>query len=419
MKKFVLMGLCTILCFQITACSGSDQAASKQTSTGEDSRQTTEGSNDSAASAKADNNASSEKEDNGTSSGISDKLESGELLIDGVKHTFPSPVTDWTENGWHISNNYANTDTFELGNNEEVTEFEVFNDEKSSLYVSMRVINLESEPAKIEESTVSYLSTKVLDGKNELEVVLPGGINAKSTKEDVINAYGAPQEEDDDDLYYFYTTGDGLDIVVELSIAGDKVARVSYALADSNWGSVENAEECMQYINDALKTSFYGEFDNYVENKFDTAEGAQALYDSEVDYYAQNLMYFLQVDIETVDEDIRNGFYDVSKAVLAKFKWDDPVVDLEEGARWGSFEIAMYPTDFIDIIMDDVQAVADSGLEGDEYAQGMLDAVSAKVDEISYREPIIKTYDIDLDDNIVSQDDWDEIDDILMDFTEE
>lgn len=389
MKKYVLIGLCTALCLQITACGGLEQAVSGKTDT---------------VSEKA--------------AAISDKLESGELLVDGVKHTFPSGVSDWTNNGWHISNRYADTDTFELENREEVTEFEVFSDDRDSLYVSMRAINLESEPAKIEGSTVSYLSTSVLDGKNALEIILPGGISAKSTKEDVINAYGEPQEEEDDALYYLYTNGDGLDIIVEISVANNKVVRVTYAMADSNWGSVTNAEECVQFIDDALKASFYGEFDTYVENKFDTQEGAQALYDSEVDYYAQNLMYFLDIDLETVDEGIKAGFHDVSKAVLAKFKWDAPVVSLDDGAHKGSFEITMYPTDFADVILEDIQAVADGGLDGDEYAQAMLDAVSPKVDEISYREPITKTYDLDLENGIVSQDAWDEIDDILMDFAE-
>lgn len=387
MKKYVLMGLCTVLCFQITACGGLGKADS--------------------------NEVAREK-----AAAISNKLESGELLIDEAKYSFPSAMTDWTEHGWHISNSYANIDTFELENNVESTEFEVYNDEKVSKYVQMCAINLERDPVKIEQATVSYLSIKVSDAKDSLEVILPGGINSKSTKEDVINAYGEPQEEDTDTLCYYYTSSDGLDIVVEILMMMDKVTNVTYALADSNWGSVTNAEECVQFINDALKASFYGEFDTYVENKFDTQEGAQELYDSEVDYYAQNLMYFLDIDSETVDEGILTGFYDVSKAVLAKFKWDDPVVDLSDGALWGSFEITMYPTDFVDVIIEDVQAVAESGLDGDEYAQAMLDAIRPKVDEISYREPITKSYDIDTEDGIISQDTWDEIDDILMDFAE-
>jgi len=405
MKKFVLMSLCAVVCFQLTACSGgSEQASSGQVS--RDSEQT------------SDRQSSDKGDDQAEAALISDKLESGELLIDGKKYSFPSGISEWTSNGWHISNNYANTDTFELEYTEESNEFEVFSDDRDSVYVGMRAINFENDPKKIEESTTSYLSAKVLDGKNALNVELPGGITCKSTKEDVINAYGEPQEQDDEYFYYYYTNSDGLDIVVEIGVALEKVSWVSYALADSNWSSVTNAEECTQFIDDALKTSFYGEYENYVENKFDTAEGAQALYDSEIEYYAQGLMYYLDIDYETVDEGIAEGFRNVSKEVLTKFKWDKPVVDLEEGALMGSFEITMYPTDFLDIILEDAQAVADSGLDGNEYAQGMLDAVSSKVDAISYKDPVTMSYDIDTEDGIISQDTWDEIDDILMDFAE-
>ena len=102
MKRIVLLSMCTVLCFQITACSALEQAGSKTPAVE-----------------------------------ISDKLESGELAIDGKKYTFPSAISDWTNDGWHISNNYANTDTFELEYLVESNEFEVFNDEKESEYVSM------------------------------------------------------------------------------------------------------------------------------------------------------------------------------------------------------------------------------------------------------------------------------------------
>ncbi len=301
--------------------------------------------------------------------------------------------------------------------NVETNVFEMFNDEKSSEYVSMCAINLGMEPKKIEESTVSYLEVDLSNAKDALYVVLPGGITCDSTKEDVKNAYGEPDEEDDDYFQYLYTNADGLDIEIQIDFV-ENVHRVIYALADSNWGAVTNAEECAEFINAALETSFYGEFDIYVEKNFDTLEGAQELYDSEVEYYAEGLMYYLDIDYETVDEEIADGFREVAAAVLAKFKWDAPVVDLMEGVSFGSFELTMYPTDFLDIIIEDAQAVADSGIDGDEYAQGMLDAIRPKVDEISYREPITKTYDLDLDNGVISQDDWENIDDVLMDLSE-
>lgn len=386
MKKLILMSMCAVMCFQLTACGlgGSGQETKK-------------------------------KEE--AMALISDKLESGELVIDGKKYSFPDGVSEWTQDGWHISNRYDNTDTFELEYNVETNVFEMYNDEKSSEYVSMCAINLDTEPKKIEESTVSYLEVNLSQAKDALYVVLPGGITCDSTKEEVKSAYGEPESEDDDRFQYTYTNEDGLDILVEIQFV-DHVHRIIYMLADSNWGSVTNAEECTEFINAALETSFYGEFDTYVEKKFDTPEGAQELYGSEVGFYAEGLMYYLDVDYENVDEEIAAGFVEVATEVLAKFKWDEPVVDLTEGLPIGSFELTMYPTDFLDIIIEDAQAVADSGLEGDEYAQAMLDAIRPKVSEISYREPITKTYDIDLNDGVVSQDDWENIDDILMDLAE-
>lgn len=385
MKKLALLGLCAILCFQVTACGGPG-AAQKQ------------------------------KEEAMALLG-SDKLESGELVIDGIKYSFPDDVSKWLNGGWHISNRYDNTDTFELEYNVESSVFEMFNDEKTSEYVSMCVINLGMEPIKIEEALVSYLDVDLSKAKDAMYVVLPGGITCDSTREDVKNAYGEPAEEDEDYFQYTYTNADGLDIVIEIDFV-DTVHSVIYALADSNWGVITNAEECAQFVDDALKASFYGDYASYVEKKFDTEEGAQLLYENEVEYYANTLMYYLDVDYENVSEEIADGFRDVARDVLGKAKWDMPVVDLPDGANYGSFEITMYPMDFLYIILDGAQAVADSGAEGDEYAQGMLDAAKEKVSEISYLEPVTKTYDIDLNDGVVSADDWSEMDDILMDFME-
>ena len=385
MKKLAFLGLCAVLCFQMTACGGPSAAQTQK--------------------------------EEAMALLSSDKLESGEFVVDGTKYQFPDDVSKWLEGGWHISNRYDNTDTFELEYNVESSTFEMYNDEKTSEYVSRCVINLGMEPIKIQDALVSYIEVDLSKAKDAMYVMLPGGITCESTKEDVKNAYGEPDEEDEYYFLYSYTNADDLDIMVQIDFM-ETVCTVTYALADSNWGSVTNAEECASFIDDALKTSFYGDYASYVENKFDTEEGAQILYEGEVEYYANSLMYYLDVDYENVSEEIAAGFYDVAREVLGKVKWDMPVVDLPDGANYGSFDITLYPTDFLYIILDDAQAVADSGVEGDEYAQGMLDAVKAKVGEVSYLDPVTMTYDIDLDDGVVETEDWNEIDDILMDFME-
>lgn len=234
----------------------------------------------------------------------------------------------------------------------------------------------------------------------------------------MIAAYGEPDEEDDGLLYYTYTNADGLDILVEIRVSFETVDRIQYKMDDSNWGSVTNAEECSEFVDSALRASFYGDYAVYVEKKFDTEENAQLLYETEVDYYSQALMYYLGVDYETVSDEIAEGFREISRKVIEKVKWDAPVSDLGDGAILGSVEITMYPVDFLDIILEDAQAVADSGVEGDEYAQGMLDAITPWVEQTSHREPITKTYDVDLNNGVISTEDWDEIDDILMDLAE-
>lgn len=345
-------------------------------------------------------------------------LDCGQLVVDGEVRSFPSSISEWTNNGWHVSNNYENKDSFELESDIISNQFELFNDENDSKYMYVYAINLGAEPAKIEDCTTNEIKLQMANNGLTPEVVLPGGITCKSTEEDIIAAYGEPLVKEEETLYYSYTDKDGLEIEVGIRVLAGTANQVTYTISEKNWGYVGNAEECVFFIDEALKTSFYADFAGYVEKNFDTEEAAQELYDAEVEYYANGLMYYLAIDYETVDEGIADGFRDVARKVLAKVKWDTPVVNLADGDSIGSFELTMYPTDFLDIILEDAQAVADGGLQGDEYAESMLAAISPKVDEISNKDAVTETYDIDLDNGVVSSDDWDVIDDILMDWAE-
>ena len=349
---------------------------------------------------------------------IGTTLDCGQFVVDGDVYSFPADISDWTNNGWHISNNYENKDSFQLESDIISNEFELFNDENKDEYVSMCAINLGTTPVKIEESSIDLLKISMSANDRDPKVVLPGGITYNSTKEDIIAAYGEPAEEDEDGLLYYTFTGkDNWEIIVELRIPSDTLNRVTYALSDDNWGAINSPEECSQFIDDALRTSFYCDYARYVENKFDTEENALLLYESEVEYYVQGLMYYLDVDYDAASDEILEEYRELVKKIFKKFKWNTPVVNLTSDTK-GELELTMYPTDFLDIILEDAQVVADTAQTEEEYAQNMLDAISPKVDEISYRDPITKTYDIDIDDGVISADAWDEIDDVLMDFAE-
>ena len=55
---------------------------------------------------------------------------------------------------------------------------------------------------------VSYIRLKFSSNKDDLSVILPGGVYYKSTMDDVLAAYGEPDSREDDSLEYTYDTGD-------------------------------------------------------------------------------------------------------------------------------------------------------------------------------------------------------------------
>lgn len=282
MKKIAALCLIAVMGLHLTACGGGNNSAWIEEGTGK----------------------------------IDATLDCGQFVVNGDVYSFPAGISDWTSNGWHISNNYENKDSFELESNILSNEFELFNDEHDSQYVRMCALNLGTEPAKLEDCTTDCLKLKLTEGKDDIRVVLPGGITCKSTRDDIIAAYGEPEETDDDFLTYTYTGKDDLEIIVEFRFPTETADQVVYTISDDNWGAIHNAEDCSQFVDDALRTSFYCDYERYVENKFDTAESAQALYDSEVEYYVQGLMYYLDIDYETTDDAVIEQFRDLSKKSL-------------------------------------------------------------------------------------------------------
>ena len=78
-------------------------------------------------------------------------LDCGQFVVNGEVRSFPSSISDWTNNGWHVSNNYENKDTFQLESDIISNQFELFNDENDSEYVYMYAINHGKESAKLED----------------------------------------------------------------------------------------------------------------------------------------------------------------------------------------------------------------------------------------------------------------------------
>lgn len=412
MKKLLVLCLCFALCLPVTACSSKEAAPTLHVET------------------------------------LGSNLDSGKFMVDEQEFSFPTVVSDWTDNGWHVSNNYSNKNSFVMEPMVETSTFELYKDDTQK-YVRMMSYNNTDENVNIEGGITSFLRLTFSSNKEDLAVELPGGVTVKSKMDDIVAVYGEPLERDDEVLKYTVTIDDWI-CDVEFSYVGERIVAVEYKISDDNWGSVKTPEELEAFADEALKTSFYGDYATYVEKKFDTEEGAQQLYNEEIDYYAKSLMAILGVDYtvveqELIDEEVLNEYRELAKQIFMKFKWDKPVFKTNEMSDFavgdaivGDLEFTLYPTDFLDIVYDDAVAVMEafgnehSDVDPDslsdeeyaslesEYASNILEAIRPKVDEISYREPIVKICEIDTsgDNPFISDADWNEIDDILMDFGE-
>lgn len=411
MKKLLMMILCAGLCVQMTAC-GLDSNGSKK------NKYVEEGA-----------------------AMLDQDIRSGEFVLDGEVYSFPMPLSDWLDRGWHVSNNYDNKDDFQLEPGGMSTEFELYNENKD--YVRVSVLNDTEDYATVDGCLVSslYISTG-----EEFELVLPGGIYCESKPADVLAAYGDQDVDDSESgaikAYYDYTTADDWVCQVELHLVDNDytinaLSSIEYMISSSaEWEEfIQNAsgvEGCTKYIDTAMRASFYGDFTEYVENKFDTQENAESLYDSEISYYASGLMYYADVNEEMIEEAAIEEFREIAKKVLAKTKWEVTDVSLYGDQFTGTVEIALYPTDFLTLIDEGIEtaisefqtkyaevnydAISDSQLAEIEqdYAEMVLNAIRDKVEETQVTDPIVKSYDIDYDDGIISADDWAEIDDIIM-----
>lgn len=407
MKRVLMMVLCAVLCFQVTACGLDLQSFQKD-------RWVDEGA------AK-----------------LGEDIRSSQFVLGGEVYTFPMALSDWLDRGWHISNNYDNKDSFELKPGYESTEFELFNE--NGEYVEVCVLNISDKSAKPEECLVSYL---YISSSQELKLVLPAGINKSSKPADIRAAYGDADIDKSGneffEAYYNYTTEDDWICQIKLSAIDnnytiDPFRSVSFSISSTTEAAefYENAsgeDGCRRYIDTSLRAGFYGDFNEYVENHFSTQENAEAFYESEVNYYASCVIYYVGINEEALDEATVEEFREIARQVLAKTKWE--ITNLSVATEHGTLNIDLYPTDFIDLIDDDlgnviselqakyaevdVDSLESQSIEQD-YAEMVLNAIRGRVEEAQVKRPVSKLYIINYSEGILSSDDWEEIDSILMD----
>lgn len=193
------------------------------------------------------------------------------------------------------------------------------------------------------------------------------------------------------------------------------------------------------FINAAMESSFLDKHDNYA--KYSSEEAGRSLYESEMEYFAAVIMYIAQVEEEYLDQDTLDGYIEVAKTVLKNIKWEIAEIKVDRQTGLGTVELDLYPTDFFDLLADSSEyddvlqqyndtyqnVLTTEGTISDEREAEMEAWFGEQVLAVCQKyasqakavsTPVNKLYKIDYNanDGIISDDDWDEVDDIIMDF---
>ena len=403
MKKLLMLLLSAVMCVQLTACSFM-----------EDTKWVDEGA-----------------------ALMGTELTSNQFVLDGKLYTFPMDMQEWLDNGWHISRNYDNVKEFELEPGEASSEFELFNDNEQ--YVEVCAYNYGDESATVDKCMVCELSIDV----NEFNVVFPGGVYSKTSAEDIFAAYGEPDVNEasdrEMDATYIYDTEDDWGCTVTLKGTTEKVnepfTEIEYVMtAVPEWTrfyrNAAGEEGCARYIDATLNASLYGDGADYVKYDFGTAEDAEENYASQIDYFTSSIIYFAGINEENLDEETIAAYDELAKQALAKASWEVTKVSLNEDELTGTVEIAVYPINLLDMIDEEYATMVAKyqarygGENLDEatidlnFAKIILEVMNERLADLSTKEAVTLSYDIDYDEWLLYSEDWWEIIDVAMDVVE-
>lgn len=371
---------------------------------------------------------------------IDAELTSGQFVIDGVVYTFPMDLQYWLDNGWHISNNYNNKNTFKLDAWYNSDEFELFNEEGD--WVRVSAYNNSDTAAKLDQCMVYsvYMSTA------EVDVVLPSGMTKRNSTEELLATYGDPYKTDEEtstvENGYLFEQGDEWQCMVTLKSykedAETPLSGITYQMMFfddfwNTWLEVGGAELAVEkYVNADLKASFSGDYEDAVVYGLATEETAKEWHDTEKAYYTEVLMWYVGIDSTYMDDATLERFNNVSDKVLKKASWEVKNVTADALGS-GTATVVVYPANFLDIIVDgvdtaitewntkyanvDLDTISDAEyavLELD-YADMILKVMEAKTAEMGAAEAVELKCELDINNSVLTDDSWLNIYDAMMD----
>lgn len=370
---------------------------------------------------------------------IATEITSGEFVLNGVVYEFPMDLKSLLDNGWKIPDDYVNADVFKLEPGVTSDEFELENMIGDTMVVT--VINDTLVDAKLEDCLVS----SIIITSNRDKIVLPKGITSDSKFDDVVDTYGgAVSIGSDEEKSVVYSGSNDSSWLWRVELGSSKddnkdnlLTSVEYYLvtfANLHMRMVEEKgqeEVCKFFVNTIMNACYKGDFNDYNNYCFGDLSDGEELYQGEIDYLAEYLMYYTDISDEYASETQLARVKEVAKQVLSTVKWEIESVSLNSD-NVGTMDIKLYPSDFIEVTYDlgaeavdnyyakykdlDFKNVTTEELAKleSEYIDVMIGVLEKYVSSARLTEPISKSYVIDIEDGVFTEEQWYEIDDYIM-----
>lgn len=199
-------------------------------------------------------------------------------------------------------------------------------------------------------------------------------------------------------------------------------------------GCTNDAKTYTDYIKATLDCTYFGETAEYMKLTESTQEEADEVYASQIEYTASVLCYYLDVNMDYVTEETMDGYEETAEALLSKMKYEvEPAeksgdsyhitIKCEPINCWeaiGEDVDEFYTGEFGDRYNEVVNGTSEEDLAAleEEYAVEVLEIINTNLTDLSYKEPVTKIVEIVEDEDGfygISDEDWYDIDDILMD----
>lgn len=199
--------------------------------------------------------------------------------------------------------------------------------------------------------------------------------------------------------------------------------------ASSSKGSVYS-----KYIQSVMDGCYKGDLKAYTDVCDATNKEAQEVYDNTVEYYAYQLMYYNDVDSQSISEDVIDLYVELARDIMAKTKYTVNKANNVSGNY--QVQVDIQPVDINDITYDAIEDAIDAWnskysaeatanfteeqwlVAEDEYAKSVYDILRENVDKIGYKDVVSKVVIITVDKDGyygISDSDWEDIDDMVVD----